>query len=105
MSSTTPHVSTHKPLATVKGFTFTKRKLFEWGGIAASVILVGFGIASIVTGLNGRDTVSSSLAQEHIVGSPDMTPSAIAAEAKKAGLNVNAISMPTKAVANQPINS
>jgi hypothetical protein len=105
MSSTTPHVSTHKSVGAVKGFTFTKRKLFEWGGIAASIILVGFGIASIVTGLNGRDTVSSSLAQEQIVGSPDMTPSAITAEAKKAGLNVNTIAMPTKSVANQPINS
>jgi hypothetical protein len=105
MSTTTPHISSHKPLASVKGFTFTKRKLFEWGGIAASVILVGFGIASIVTGLNGRDTVSSSLTQQHIVGSPDMTPAAITAEAKKARLNVNTIPLPTKSVANQPVNS
>ncbi len=105
MSSTTPHVSTHKPLVKGFSFTFSKRKVFEWGGIAASVILVAFGIASIIVGVNGRDTVNSSLAQEHIVGTPDMTPAAIKAEAKKAGLNIAAISFPTSSVANLPVNS
>jgi hypothetical protein len=84
---------------------FAPKKFFEWGGIAASVILVAFGIASIFVGLNGRSTVRDSLKQEAIVGTPDMTPSAIKAEAKKAGLNVAEISFPTKAVANKPINS
>ena len=82
---------------------FTPRKFFEWGGIAASLILVAFGIASIVVGMNGRNTVNTSLKQEAIVGTPDMTPTAIKAEAKQAGLNVAAIKFPTQSVAGKPI--
>lgn len=102
--SSTPHATTHQPVA-LKGITFGARRIFEWGGIAASIILVGFGIASIVVGMNGRSTVNSSLEQEHIVGTPDMTPAAIKAEAKKAGLNTATISFPTTSVANLPVNS
>ena len=53
-------------------------------------LLIAFGIAAIVMGVNGHSTVQNSLKQEKIVGSPDMTPAAIKAEAKKAGLNVAA---------------
>ncbi len=84
---------------------FTSRKFFEWGGIAASIILVAFGIASIVVGINGRSTVRDSLKQEAIVGTADMTPSAIKAEAKQAGLNVATIKFPTQAVAGQAIDT
>ncbi|HEY7602935.1 MAG TPA: hypothetical protein VH760_01650 [Gaiellaceae bacterium] len=62
----------------------SKRKVFEFGGYAAAVILIAFGIAALVMGVNGRDTVSSSLKQEQIVGTPDMTPKAIAGEVKDA---------------------
>jgi hypothetical protein len=82
---------------------FSTRKLFEYGGIAASFVLVAFGIAAIVLGVNGRSTVHSNLAQEAIVGTPDMTPSAIKAEAKQAGLPAS-IKLPTASVAGQPIN-
>jgi hypothetical protein len=81
------------------------RRFFELGGFVAGVVLIAFGVVAIVMGFNGRSTVSDSLKQEKIVGSADMTPAAITAEAKKAGLNVNAISMPTVAVAGQAINS
>jgi hypothetical protein len=81
------------------------RKLFEIGGVVAAVVLVAFGITAIVMGINGRDTVSHSLKQEYIVGSPDMTPAAITAEAKKAGLNVASLDIPSKSVANKPITS
>jgi hypothetical protein len=81
------------------------RKFFEWGGIAASIILVAFGIASIVVGINGRSTVRDSLKQEAIVGTDDMTPSAIKAEAKQAGLNVAAIKFPTQSVAGKTIDT
>jgi hypothetical protein len=81
------------------------RKLFEWGGIAASLILVVFGIISIVVSVNGRDTARSSLKAEAIVGTPDMTPSAIKAEAQKAGLNLSKISLPTQSVANKAITT
>ena len=30
-------------------------KLFQYGGIAASVVLIAFGIGSVVIGFNGRD--------------------------------------------------
>jgi hypothetical protein len=81
------------------------RKFFEIGGVVAAAVLVAFGIAAIVMGVNGRSTVSHSLKQEQIVGTPDMTPAAITAEAKKAGLNVSALSIPSKSVANKPINT
>jgi hypothetical protein len=81
------------------------RRYFELGGIVAAAILIGFGIAAIVMGVNGRNTVQSSLKLEQIVGSPDMTPTAIKAEAKKAGLNFSKISFPTLAVAGKQINT
>jgi hypothetical protein len=83
----------------------TLRKVLEWGGFAAGAVLVTFGIVAIVMGFNGRSTVSDSLKQEKIVGTSDMTPAAIQSEAVKAGLNVNAIDMPTVPVAGKPINS
>jgi hypothetical protein len=80
-----------------------KSKLFNYGGVAAAAILIVFGIASIVIGVNGRDTVRSNLGNELIVGTPDMTPKAIAAEAKAAGLKD--VTLPTKSVAGQTINT
>lgn len=81
------------------------RKVFEIGGMVAAAILIAFGIAAIVMGVNGRSTVNDSLKQEKIVGSPDMTPAAIKAEAKKAGLPVANISFPSLAVAGKAINT
>jgi hypothetical protein len=81
------------------------RKVLEWGGFAAGAVLITFGVVAIVMGFNGRATVSDSLKQERIVGTADMTPAAIKEEATKAGLNVNAIDMPTVAVAGKVINS
>jgi F0F1-type ATP synthase membrane subunit c/vacuolar-type H+-ATPase subunit K len=81
------------------------RKFFEFGGVVAAVVLIAFGITAIAMGVNGRNTVSHSLKQEYIVGSPDMTPAAITAEAKKAGLDVATLDIPSKSVANKPITS
>jgi hypothetical protein len=81
------------------------RKYFEIGGLLAGAVLIAFGVAAIVMGFNGRSTVNSSLRQEQIVGTPDMTPSAIRAEAKAAGLDVTKISMPTVSVAGKTIDS
>jgi uncharacterized iron-regulated membrane protein len=80
------------------------RKALEMGGVLAAVVLIAFGIASIVMGANGRDTVKTSLTRESIVGTPDMTPSAIAAEAKEAGLPAST-ELPSCNVANKPIES
>ena len=81
------------------------RKSFEIGGFIAAAILIAFGIGAIVMGVNARSTVNSTLNQEQIVGTPDMTPTAIKAEAKQAGLNVADISFPTTSVAGQAINN
>ena len=48
-------------------------KLVTYAGIAASVVLIAFGIGSIVVGFNGRDRVHNDLAKEQIVGTPDST--------------------------------
>ena len=99
----------------------TKKKIFEFGGYAAAVVLVAFGIATLVMGMNGQNTVNSSLKQEQITGTPDMTPKAIAGEVtaakaaqqklfaslQKAGVNIapSAIDTPSCSVANQQVNS
>ncbi len=80
------------------------RRLFEIGGLLAGVVLIGFGIGALVLGINGRSTVHDSLKLEKIVGTPDMTPAAIAAEAKKAGLPAS-IKLPTVDVAGKAINN
>jgi hypothetical protein len=46
-------------------------RLFQYGGIVASVVLIVFGAGSIVVGYNGRDRVHNDLAREQIVGTPD----------------------------------
>jgi hypothetical protein len=75
----------------------------NYGGIVASAILIAFGIGAIIVGSNGRSTVRDNLSLENIVGSPDMSPKAIAAEAKAAGLT--GVALPTESVADQPINN
>ena len=81
------------------------RKFFEIGGLVAAAVLIAFGITAVVMGVNGRNTVNHSLANEYIVGSPDMTPSAIKAEAKQAGIYSAVKEWPSKSVANQKINT
>jgi hypothetical protein len=80
------------------------RKVLELGGIVAAAVLVAFGVASIVMGVNGRSTVRDSLKLEQIVGSADMTPALITKEAKDAGLPAGTV-LPTVDVANKPINN
>ncbi len=81
------------------------RKFFEIGGLVAAAVLIAFGVAAILLGVNGRNTVGSSLKNEYIVGSPDMTPSAIKTEAQKAGI-ANAVAVwPTQSVAGLKIDS
>ena len=81
------------------------RRAFEYGGFIAAVVLVVFGIGAIWMGWNARSTVGDTLAQEQIVGTPDMTPSAIQAEAQKAGLDVSTLTIPSESVAGLPIDN
>jgi hypothetical protein len=46
-------------------------KVFQYGGIVASIVLIAFGAGTIIVGYNGRDRVHSDLAREQIVGTPD----------------------------------
>jgi hypothetical protein len=48
-------------------------KVLQYGGIVASVVLIAFGIGSVVTGLNGRERVRDDLKREQIVGTEDST--------------------------------
>ena len=81
------------------------RKALEIGGFVAAAVLIVFGVVAITMGVNGRHTVSNSLANEYIVGSPDMTPSAIKAEAQKAGIAAAVKQWPTENIANQKIDT
>jgi hypothetical protein len=73
------------------------------GGVIAGVLLVAFGIGAIVIGFTGRSEVRSNIQREAIVGSPDMTPSAIKSEAAKAGLKN--VDLPTCSVAGEAITT
>ncbi|MGH3050147.1 MAG: hypothetical protein ACRDLK_08315, partial [Gaiellaceae bacterium] len=79
------------------------KKIFEFGGVAAGIVLVAFGVAAIVLGVNGKNTVGNELKQQQIVGSSDMTPAGIKAEATAAGLKN--ISFPTCSVAGLSVDS
>jgi hypothetical protein len=79
------------------------KKLIEYAGVAASVVLIALGIGAIVAGISGHNTVRDNLAKEQIAGTPDMTPNAIAAEAKQAGLKN--VDLPTCSVAGKAVNT
>jgi hypothetical protein len=97
------------------------RKLFEIGGLATAVVLIAFGVVAIAMGVSGRSTVQDSLRQEQIIGSADMTPSAIAPEVaeeraaqsklvatmKGAGVTVvpSEIAAPSCSIAGMTVNS
>jgi hypothetical protein len=49
------------------------RKLLQYGGIVASVILIAIGIGAIYSGFSGRSQVRTDLAAEQIVGTDDST--------------------------------
>jgi hypothetical protein len=81
----------------------TGRRVLRIGGVVAAVVLFAFGIAVIVLAINGHNTVVDELKAQQITGSPDMTPTAIKAEAAKAGLKN--VTLPTCDVAGKPIDS
>ena len=80
------------------------RKTFEIGGFIAAAVLIVFGIGAIAMGVSARGTVNDTLKEEQIVGTPDMTPSAIEAEAKQAGLPAPD-QLPTTSVAGEAIDT
>jgi hypothetical protein len=49
------------------------RKIYQYGGIAASIVLIAFGIGAVYMGIDGRGYVRDNLAAEKIVGTDDST--------------------------------
>jgi hypothetical protein len=47
------------------------RRWFAYGGIAASVLLIAFGIGAIVVGVDGRSEVRDAIAEQNITATPD----------------------------------
>ena len=81
------------------------KKFLEIGGVIAGVVLIAFGAAAIVLAQNGKNTIASELKFQQITGTPDMTPAAITAEAKGAGLNLATTPIPTCSVANVAVTN
>ena len=82
------------------------KRIFELGGYGAALVLVAFGIASLVLGVSGRNEVRKDVKRELIVGSPDMNKTAIRAEATEAKLPAAILAtLPTCNVAGKTINS
>jgi hypothetical protein len=81
------------------------RKALEIGGFIAAAVLIAFGVAAIVMGVNGRNTVNNSLSHEYIVAGSDMTPTAIKAEAQKAGIASAVKQWPTMDIAGKTIDT
>jgi hypothetical protein len=79
------------------------RRLLEWGGLAAGIVLIAFGIASIVMSIDGRSTVKDNLSNEQITGTPDMTPALTRKAVQEAGLKN--VDIPTCSVAGDKIDT
>src|SRR5262245_47254249 len=78
------------------------RKALEIGGMIASVVLIAFGVVAGVRGVNGLNTVQDSIKQEQILGSANMRPAGVAAEAKESVLPAS-IALPAKDIAGKAI--
>lgn len=74
-----------------------KRSLAWAGGLVAGLIVIAIGVAYIVVGVNGRNEVHDTIAQEVIVGSPDMKPGGIKTDLK--------ITLPSCDVAGKEIDT
>jgi hypothetical protein len=81
------------------------RNLFKYGGIIASIVLIVGGVVSIGAGALGVMEVRNALSAEKIVGTDDMTPTAIRAAATEAGLNVATLDIPSQSVAGKTIDT
>jgi hypothetical protein len=82
------------------------KRIFELGGYFAALVLVAFGIASLVLGVSGRNEVRKDVKRELIVGSPDMNKTAIRAEATEAKLPAAILAtLPTCNVAGKAIDT
>jgi len=82
----------------------TTRKLLWGGGVLAGVLLVVLGAVWIYAGATSRSEVHDTITQEQIVGSPDMSPTAILPGLKEAGIE-GKVDVPSCSVADDPITN
>jgi hypothetical protein len=79
-------------------------RLLKFGGLAAGVIMILFGIGSLWLSIDSRMTVEDELSAEKIVGSPDMSPEGIAPGVQEAGLE-DVVEIPDCDVAEEEIDT
>lgn len=78
-------------------------KLFNLGGIIASIILIVAGIGTIAVSLSGKSEVRDKIEQEQIVGTPDMNPDDTRAAVEEAGI-ADRVDIPDCTVADKPVD-
>jgi F0F1-type ATP synthase membrane subunit c/vacuolar-type H+-ATPase subunit K len=78
--------------------------VLRWGGFAAGIVMIAFGIGAIVNGIDGRSTTRNLLEDEKIVGTPDMAPAETEAALEEAGLT-DKVEVPDCDVAEEPIDT
>ncbi len=76
-------------------------RLYVYAGIAASVVMIGIGIGSIVVGASGRGEVQDKIQAEQIVGTPDMNPDDTRAAVEEAGIDAD---IPDCTVADEDVD-
>ena len=82
------------------------KRLFEFGGYTAATLLLAFGVAALVLGIQGRSEVHENVKRENIVGSPDMTPEGIRKGAEEAKLSEEVLAdLPTCTVAGKLVDN
>ena len=79
-------------------------RLFKFGGLAAGIVLILFGIGSLWLSIDSRMTVQDELSAEKIVGSPDMSPEGITPAVQEAGLE-DVVEIPDCDVAEEEIDT
>jgi hypothetical protein len=79
------------------------RRILEYGGVIAGVVLIGFGIGALWMSFDARSTTRDELQRENIVGSPDMNPDDTEAAVQEAGLED--VDIPSCDVAEQAIET
>src|SRR5918995_5128116 len=47
------------------------RKVFEYGGVIAGIVLIAFGVVAIFMGVNARSDVRAAIAEQKITATPD----------------------------------
>ena len=78
-------------------------KFFSVGGYVAAAVLIVLSLSLLVAGAVGRSYVQDQLANEGIVGTPDMTPKTTEAAIEEAGLEN--VSAPSCTVAGEEVDT